>query len=144
MTERAPAATCGENPVLHATRLGCGERIETCAEVYRCTHCATPFHRHCAERHFAADRAHFNPAAIAYQVQLAQDRVGFNPDHHPKLQASFIIVAEKFLNRWREMFMSRDPLSAVGPLASLLADVVHETRSLVVNATPADRETKAQ
>ena len=49
MTERAPAAICGENP---AERMGCGMRIETCAEVFRCTDCAVPFHRRCAHLHF--------------------------------------------------------------------------------------------
>lgn len=57
MVERAPAAVCGENDFAKSLgmgpgRLGCGERIETCAEVYRCTDCTTPFHRECAKKHF--------------------------------------------------------------------------------------------
>lgn len=55
--ETAPAAICGENPValklgMSARCLGCGERIATCAEVFRCTDCLTPFHRECARKHF--------------------------------------------------------------------------------------------
>ena len=125
-----PADVCGRDPTgtFPDGRLGCGEAIETCADVYRCTHCTIPFHRHCADKHFANGRADYNPAAIAYQVLLAQDRVGFNDAHHPQLQSRLIPVAEGFLNRWREMFETRSPLSATGPLASLLADVVHETR----------------
>jgi hypothetical protein len=73
------------------------------------------------------DVANYNPAAIAYQVQLAQDRVGFNEAHHPKLQPSFILVAENWLHHWAELIVA-SPMSAAGPLASLLADTVHETR----------------
>ena len=131
MTERAPAAVCGENTVFPAKRLGCGQRIETCHDVYRCTHCTTPFHRQCADKHFGAVRPAYNPAAIAYQVLLAQERTGFNPDHQPGLQPAFIRVAEKFLRHWRDLLVS-SPDSAGGPLASLLADTVHETRAMVV------------
>lgn len=60
MTITAPAATCGENKFalelgMPANRLGCGERIETCAEVFRCTDCRTPFHHACALKHFGRD-----------------------------------------------------------------------------------------
>lgn len=53
MTKPAPtAAICGQNPCFPPERMGCGEPIDTCAEVYRCTECSVPFHKKCAERHF--------------------------------------------------------------------------------------------
>ena len=50
--ERAPAAICGQNPILPSIRVGCGQRIETCAEVYRCADCETPFHKDCIKKHW--------------------------------------------------------------------------------------------
>lgn len=50
-----PHSICGENPLLPANRMGCGQGIGTCAEVYRCTDCTVPFHRDCARRHFGQD-----------------------------------------------------------------------------------------
>jgi hypothetical protein len=53
----APAAVCGASKVAQSLgfapeRIGCGKRVETCEEVYRCTDCRVPFHRECAVRHF--------------------------------------------------------------------------------------------
>jgi hypothetical protein len=53
------AAICGQNSLFPPERMGCGEPIATCAEVYRCTECSVPFHKKCAEKHFgksAVDR----------------------------------------------------------------------------------------
>lgn len=47
------AETCGKNPILPATRLGCGEPIYTCAEVFRCLDCGTPMHKGCLRAHCA-------------------------------------------------------------------------------------------
>lgn len=46
------AAICGQNTVFPPERMGCGQPIATCAEVYRCTECSVPFHKRCAEKHF--------------------------------------------------------------------------------------------
>lgn len=123
-----PSAICGHDPTgtFPDGRIGCGRPIETCAEIYRCTECTVPFHRKCAEVHFSGQRTS-NVAALVYQVMLAQDRAGFNEERDPKLQPALIPIAEKFLTRWREL-VADDPLSAAGPLASLLADVAHEAR----------------
>ena len=43
---------CGQNAVLPARIVGCGQPIETWDEVYRCTHCDVPFHKECANKHF--------------------------------------------------------------------------------------------
>ena len=124
-----PSAICGHDPTgtFPDGRIGCGQPIETCAEVYRCTDCTVPFHRRCAEGHFSKGQRACNVAALVYQITLAQDRVGFNGEHDPKLQPAFIPIAEKFLNRWR-VLVADDPHAASGPLASLLADVAHEAR----------------
>jgi hypothetical protein len=53
---RAPAAICGQNPIFPSDRLGCGQRIETCIEVYRCADCETPFHKDCIRKHFGKHR----------------------------------------------------------------------------------------
>ena len=50
--ERPVCATCGENVIFPAARVGCGKPIYTCNEVYRCTECHTPFHHECAVQHF--------------------------------------------------------------------------------------------
>lgn len=44
---------CGENPVLPSRIVGCGRPIADWNSVYRCTHCDVPFHKECAEMHFA-------------------------------------------------------------------------------------------
>lgn len=46
---------CGDNRILPARILGCGNPITRWELVYRCTHCDAPFHKHCAEKHFKAD-----------------------------------------------------------------------------------------
>ncbi len=61
-------AICGENPLLPPGRVGCGQPIFTCAEVYRCTECQTPFHRECAIRHFG------DPEAPEYQPGVPSEK----------------------------------------------------------------------
>ncbi len=56
--QRPVCATCGQNNVFPASRIGCGQPIYTCAEVYRCTDCGVPFHRDCALRHFGTHVPH--------------------------------------------------------------------------------------
>ena len=56
--QRPVCAICGQNPVLPAGRVGCGQPIYTCAEVYRCTDCGVPFHRECAVKHFGEHVPH--------------------------------------------------------------------------------------
>jgi len=51
----AGGATCGTNPLFPPERLGCGRPIATCAEVYRCVDCSTPFHISCIKAHFASE-----------------------------------------------------------------------------------------
>lgn len=60
--------TCGENigPV-DADLVGCGKPIESQSDVYRCTHCGVPFHRDCAEIHFAETS---ESASRVYDEQL--------------------------------------------------------------------------
>lgn len=44
---------CGQNPILPPHRLqGCGKRITSVEELYRCAECSTPFHQNCIKRHF--------------------------------------------------------------------------------------------
>ena len=56
--QRPMCAICGQNSVFPASRIGCGEPIYTCAEVYRCTDCGVPFHRECAIKHFGDHMPH--------------------------------------------------------------------------------------
>jgi hypothetical protein len=61
-TGSAPAAICGESSVSKSLgfkpeRIGCGKRIDACAEVFRCTDCRVPFHHACAVKHFADSHA---------------------------------------------------------------------------------------
>lgn len=51
------ADICSRNPVLAASVLGCGQPIMTCAEVYRCVDCQTPFHKDCLHKHCEAELA---------------------------------------------------------------------------------------
>jgi hypothetical protein len=53
-------SVCGYNTILPAERVGCGEPMHTCAEVYRCTDCGTPFHRSCAVKHFGIAHGRFD------------------------------------------------------------------------------------
>lgn len=55
LTEENEPPICGTNSVLPARIIGCGNRIRSWDLVYRCTHCDTPFHKHCAETHFKND-----------------------------------------------------------------------------------------
>ncbi len=48
-------SVCGNNILFPATRVGCGEPMYSCMEVYRCTDCGVPFHRTCAVMHFGHD-----------------------------------------------------------------------------------------
>jgi hypothetical protein len=71
VARRASAAgpVCGENagPV-DADLVGCGKGIEKQADVYRCTHCGVPFHRACADRHFA-DTPELSAQAFEEQIK---------------------------------------------------------------------------
>jgi hypothetical protein len=60
---------CGENPVTDADLVGCGKHIEKQADVFRCTHCGVPFHRDCAERHFATDTVEHGTAMLTEQIR---------------------------------------------------------------------------
>ena len=66
-------------------------------------------------------------ADVAARIYTALDRHGFDDSHDPKLQPAMIAVAEKWLAHWRTLLIE-SPMSAVGPLASLLADAVHEAQ----------------
>ena len=81
--ERPVCAICGQNPVFPAERLGCGKPIYTCAEVYRCTDCMTPFHRDCARRHF---EQHVQEIAIAEtpNVQVEGAEGCLQPEAHSR------------------------------------------------------------
>lgn len=46
---------CGQNSAMPARLVGCGKPIAGIDDLYRCTHCSTPFHRDCAEKHFKSD-----------------------------------------------------------------------------------------
>ena len=65
--------------------------------------------------------------ALVARVLLSLERVGFDEAHDPKLQPSLIPVAERWLEHWRALLVE-SPMSAVGPLASLLASVIHEAQ----------------
>jgi hypothetical protein len=66
-----------------------------------------------------------NPKAIARRTIDAENRKGFNEAHHPQLQREMIPVAEQWLAHWLELIVE-SPMSTAGPLASLLANAVHE------------------
>ena len=55
LSEENEPPLCGCNSVLPARIIGCGNKIQNWNLVYKCTHCDTPFHKHCAEKHFRND-----------------------------------------------------------------------------------------
>ena len=74
------AAICGKSLVdtgLKPSRIGCGNPIMTCVEVYRCTDCQTPFHRICAKRHFG-----LHGASSDFRVPLRRfgEEIGMSTD----------------------------------------------------------------
>lgn len=70
---RVKAPNCGDNPILRNWRVGCGEPVTD--GVYRCTDCATPFHRDCARKHFGSHEAAFRAVAeAASRVAERQER----------------------------------------------------------------------
>jgi hypothetical protein len=79
MSDIATAAICGHNEVFSAlsNSMGCGSRIATCAEVFRCADCGTPFHRECLQHHckddLAESRAHLR--ARDEQLEAARGRI---------------------------------------------------------------------
>jgi len=83
-TCRAPCAWCGDSPGVRAAglspaRVGCGGRLETCADVFRCVDCKVPFHQHCLERHCKSDLAAMQARAERAEadVTLAHQQVKF-------------------------------------------------------------------
>lgn len=68
-----PSETCGHDPTgtFPDGRLGCGQPIETCAEVYRCTDCTVPFHRECAAAHFGSAKNNYIDLAMRHEKALA-------------------------------------------------------------------------
>lgn len=63
------ADICGRNPVLAASLLGCGKPILTCAEVYRCVNCQTPFHKDCLHRHCENERTILEARALKAEAE---------------------------------------------------------------------------
>ncbi len=47
---------CGGGHALDGKPVGCGEVFVYAGEVFRCTDCEVPFHKHCARKHFAASQ----------------------------------------------------------------------------------------
>lgn len=47
-----PKDICGVHHDLGNKSIGCGEGFITHRQVYRCTDCGVPFHKHCAMKHF--------------------------------------------------------------------------------------------
>ena len=70
---RAPAAVCGHNPILPDGRIGCGQDIKTCSEVYRCVDCGTPFHEECIKNHFGK-RTLADRCAEAHAVEIIREQ----------------------------------------------------------------------
>ena len=68
-----PSAICGHDPTgtFPDGRLGCGQPIETCAEVYRCTDCTVPFHRQCADAHFGSAKNNYIDLAMRHEKAVA-------------------------------------------------------------------------
>lgn len=61
---------CGQNELFPPERVGCGQPITREIDVFRCTDCATPFHRECAKAHFGE---HGEEAAREALANLAHE-----------------------------------------------------------------------
>jgi len=64
---------CGQNGILDADLVGCGQIIWETHEVYRCTDCCVPFHRHCAKKHFESGNV-LTPEVYAEQERRWNER----------------------------------------------------------------------
>jgi hypothetical protein len=102
VTERAPAATCGENTLFPATRMGCGEPILTCAEVFRCTECAVPFHRTCADKHFGESAENRQATVDALSAKVVALKLCAYGTHNPSDSGTFCATCGRTLNNGRE------------------------------------------
>jgi hypothetical protein len=67
--------------------------------------------------------------ALGAAVLAGQHRKGFCEEHDPRVQVRMLPAADDWLAHWTDLLRA-DPLSAAGPLASLLAGVYEETRKL--------------
>lgn len=70
---------CGENAVFPASRMGCGRPVLG-GDVYRCTDCATPFHRACLGRHCQDDLARANERIAAMAAADCPNCAGMRVD----------------------------------------------------------------
>jgi hypothetical protein len=65
------------------------------------------------------DREHYD--RIGEAMLAAVKRIGFDESADPRVQPAMRDAAQVWLEHWVEL-LHKDPLSALGPLASLLAD----------------------
>lgn len=72
LREHPTAAICGQNILFPPERMGCGQPIETCAEVYRCTECSVPFHKACADKHFATSAENRQKTIASQATEIAE------------------------------------------------------------------------
>lgn len=115
-----PSETCGHDPTgtFPDGRLGCGQPIETCAEVYRCTDCTVPFHRQCAQGHFGDAKRNY--------VELAM--------RHEKLKLEARAVAECFTGNGGQMVLAAPGRTLEDRVADLRATLAVQDKMVAETA----------